>query len=343
MSIVLSIGIVGLGNIGKRHLDILFNMPTYQLIAICDVDAEKLNHFSEIYGVPGFLKYEEFLNYCSGAGCSIIGVTTPHHEHATQTIKALEKGFDVLVEKPMAIHSSDALNMIQVAQSANRRLWVVKQNRYNAPVAKVNELIMSGQLGKIYHLQCQIIWNRNEAYYLNSSWRGKLDKEGGALYTHASHFIDLMTWWAGKVIHSEGLMKRIVQPIESEDLGSAVIEFDSGAMGSITWTTLSHGQNQEGSITIISERGTIKIGGPYLNKIDYWDVSGILEPIALSQVDKPNDYGSFKGSSSNHHLVYESIWNENHSGVIQTVDGVEGLKSIEAIETIYRSIGKIDE
>ncbi len=343
MRIVLSIGIVGLGNIGKRHLDILFNMPTYQVVAICDVDAEKLHHFSVLYGVPGFLNFDDFLSYCSSVNCSIIGITTPHHEHANQSILAFEKGFDVLVEKPMAIHSADALKMIQAAQNSKRKLWVVKQNRFNAPVARVNDLIMSGELGKIYHLQCQIIWNRSASYYSDSKWRGKLDSEGGALYTHASHFIDLMTWWAGKVVHASGVMKRFVQPIESEDMGSAVLEFDSGAMGSITWTTLSHGQNQEGSITIISEKGTIKIGGPYLNKIDFWDVSGIQEPTDLSQVDQPNDYGSFKGSSSNHHLVYDSIWKEMESGVIQTVDGVEGLKSIEAIETIYRSIKKIDE
>jgi predicted dehydrogenase len=336
MGKVLKIGLVGLGNIGKRHLTLLNQISEFQLVAICDVDAQILESFQE---TSSYTDYVDFLKYCREAEADIIVIATPHFEHTHQSIEALKMGFHVLVEKPMALTSSDALLMNNVAKEYNRKLWVVKQNRFNAPVAKVNELITSGILGKIFHLQCQVIWNRHAPYYLNSNWRGNLDKEGGALYTHASHFVDLMTWWAGNVVSAKGLMKRFIQPIETEDLGSSVLEFESGAMGSLTWTTLSNKTNQEGSITILAEKGTIKIGGLYLNQFDYWNVEGMscptLEELA---VDLPNDYGNYQGSSSNHHFVYHSIAQELIEGKGWAVDGQEGLKSIVAIEKIYQAV-----
>ncbi len=336
MGSVLKIGLVGLGNIGKRHLTLLNQIPEFRLEAICDIDARA---FVGIQNIDTFLDYTEFLCSCVKKEVEIIVIATPHFEHAHQSIEAMKMGFHVLVEKPMALSSSDAKEMIQVSHALNRKLWVVKQNRFNAPVSKVNDLIKSGVLGKIFHLQCQVIWNRHAPYYLSSNWRGSADQEGGALFTHASHFVDLMTWWAGNVLSANGNVKRFIQPIETEDLGSCVLEFESGAMGSITWTTLSHASNQEGSITILAEKGTIKIGGLYLNQFDYWDVEGIPCPSMeeLSQ-DLPNDYGQYQGSSSNHHHVYHSISQELLEGQGWAVDGQEGLKSIVAIEKIYQAV-----
>ncbi len=336
MSKALKIGLVGLGNIGKRHLLLLRQLSEFQLVALCDNGQVENSVIGE---VPFFSDYADFLSHCKKINADIIVIATPHFEHAQQSIEALKMGFHVLVEKPMALTSEDALLMNEMAAQANRKLWVVKQNRFNAPVAKVNELITSGILGKIYHLQCQVIWNRHAPYYLDSNWRGDLKKEGGALFTHASHFIDLMTWWAGNVVDAKGLVKRFKQPIETEDMGSAVMEFESGAMGNITWTTLSNNRNQEGSITIIAEKGTIKIGGLYLNQFDFWDVEGMDCPSLDDLVqDLPNDYGQYQGSSSNHHYVYHSISQELLHGQGWAVDGKEGLKSIVAIEKIYRAV-----
>ncbi|MEN9948192.1 MAG: hypothetical protein RL106_1015 [Bacteroidota bacterium] len=336
MGKVLKIGLVGLGNIGKRHLSLLNQIPEFQLVALCDLNAQTLGSFNE---PNSFEDYTDFLKYCKGVEADIIVIATPHFEHAHQSIEALKMGFHVLVEKPMALSSSDAKAMIEASKINNRKLWVVKQNRFNAPVSKVNELITSGVLGKIFHLQCQVIWNRHAPYYSNSNWRGNNEREGGALFTHASHFIDLMTWWAGNVVSAKGMVKRFIQPIESEDLGSCVMEFESGALGGLTWTTLSHNINQEGSITILAENGTIKIGGLYLNQFDYWNVKGITCPTMdeLSQ-DLPNDYGQYQGSSSNHHFVYHSIAQELLEGKGWAVDGQEGLKSIVAIEKIYQAV-----
>ncbi len=336
MGKVLKIGLVGLGNIGKRHMALLSQIPEFELVAVCDADQQVL----ESYHLPNvFLNYQDFLGFSREVEVDIIVIATPHFEHAHQCMEALKLGFHVLVEKPMALSSLDAKAMIEASKIHNRKLWVVKQNRFNSPVARVNELITSGALGKIYHLQCQVIWNRQSHYYSNSNWRGNAEKEGGALYTHASHFVDLMTWWAGNVVSAQGMVHRFSQPIETEDLGSCVLEFESGAIGSLTWTTLSHNINQEGSITILAEKGTIKIGGLYLNQFDYWNVEGITCP-SMEEMSKdlPNDYGQYQGSSSNHHYVYHSIAQELIDGKGWAVDGKEGLKSIEAIEKIYQAV-----
>lgn len=336
MSNALKIGLVGLGNIGKRHVSIINQLSMFEMTAACDVQSDSR---SNVGNLPFFEDYTQFLAFCKDQQVDIIVIATPHALHVEQSIAALSMGFHVLVEKPMALSSAGAQSMIHAADVACKKLWVVKQNRFNTPVAHVNRLIQSGVLGRIFHLQCQVIWNRHAPYYTESTWRGKLNEEGGALFTHASHFVDLMTWWGGNLISAQGCVRKFEQPIETEDLGSAVLEFESGAMGSITWTTLSNNKNQEGSITILAENGTIKIGGLYLNQFDYWEVDGLTCPKDdEGEVDLPNDYGQYQGSSSNHHFVYHSIAQELIQGKGWAVDGQEGLKSIQAIEKIYQAV-----
>jgi len=225
--------------------------------------------------------------------------------------------------------------MSQAAVDAGLKLYVVKQNRYNVPIRLADEAIKNNRLGKIYKVHCNVLWNRHQAYYNQSEWRGNKETERGALFTQASHFIDILVWWFGRVTEAKTVMATQAHDIEIEDCGQSSVLFESGVIGSISWTTNVYNKNYEGSITIIGENGTIKIGGGYLNKVEYWDVKSHPLPDNISFVDQPNNYGKYQGSSSNHHRVIEEVVKDLSGEISNIVEGKEGELSIAAIETIY--------
>lgn len=327
--------VVGCGSIGKRHIAVLDAQPRAEVVAICDTDTAAAQEQAQLYGMlPCYSSYDHML---SEINADVINIATPHALHADMAIKAMESGFNVLVEKPMALSVADCERMNQVAVKTNRKLWVVKQNRHNVPVKLAKDAIVRGMLGKIFMVKCDILWNRYQGYYDDSPWRGKKDQEGGALFTQASHFIDLLVWWCGDVVDAKSHFETQNHSIETEDSGVAILTFKSGTIGSLVWTTCVYNKNYEGSITIIGERGTIKIGGKYLNKIEFWDVEGYPLPEGIEFSDKPNAYGKYQGTSSNHDKVIAALINHLNHGSDETVSGIEGVKSIEAIERIYNT------
>ena len=268
--------------------------------------------------------------------CDVVNIVTPHQMHADMSIDALKKGFNVLVEKPMALTSDDCDRMNNAAIASGKKLWVVKQNRFNVPIRLAKEVIDSNRLGKIFIVKCDVLWNRYQGYYDDSPWRGVKECEGGSLYTQASHFIDLLVWWFGDIISAQTNIETQNHQIETEDTGLSVVKFSNNALGSIIWTTCVYNKNYEGSITIIGEKGTIKIGGQYLNKIEYWDVEGYPLPEGIDFSDKPNAYGKYQGTSSNHDKVINAIISQLKGRTHETVDGFEGIRSIKAIELMYK-------
>ena len=330
--------IVGCGNIGKRHIAVIDAEEEAELVAICDLDEVKCKEASNLYnGIKYYTNYNECLNNCNA---DVISIATPHHLHAEMAIAAANKKINILVEKPMALYAADCNKMIEAAEKNSVKLWVVKQNRYNIPVQLAKEAISNNRLGKIFFVKCDILWNRYQGYYDDSPWRGKKNLEGGALYTQASHFIDLLVWWFGEVLESKTSLETQNHKIETEDTGVSILKFSSGTICSLLWTTCVYNKNYEGSITIIGEKGTVKIGGQYLNKIEYWDIEGFPLPEGISYTDKPNLYGKYQGTSSNHDQVIRSIISQMKQRQFETVEGFEGIKSIKAIETIYKSYGK---
>jgi len=251
------------------------------------------------------------------------------------SIAASQRGVHALVEKPMALTVADARAMIEAANVAHRRVFVVKQNRYNAPIRLVSDAIRAGVLGKLYMVQCNVLWNRPQEYYSGSNWRGRKALEGGALYTQVSHFIDLLLWWFGDLAFAETRLETKCHDIEIEDCGSATLRFSSGVLGSLVWTTCVYNKNYEGSITIIGEHGTIKIGGGYLNRIEFWDVRSYPLPEGVVFEDKPNEYGRYQGTSSNHDRVVADVVATLLRERRDVVEGDEGLKTVDAIERIY--------
>ncbi len=266
----------------------------------------------------------------------VISICTPNGLHAEHTIKSLKSGFHVLCEKPMAINVQDAGKMINTAEKANRRLFIVKQNRFNPPVAAVKNLIDEEKLGKIFSVQLNCFWNRNFEYYKNSDWKGTKTLDGGTLYTQFSHFIDLLYYLIGDIQDVFAFTNNFAHKdiIEFEDTGVAILKFYNGVIGSVNYTVNSYKKNMEGSITIFAEKGTVKIGGEYLNELEYQNIEG-YEIKNLPKGNPPNNYGKYIGSMSNHDKVYKNVVDVLTNGGIISANGFEGLKTVEIIDKIY--------
>ena len=330
----LKIIIIGCGRIGNRHAK---HIKTYcELVAVCDVIKENADSLGKEYNTSVFYSIEELLN--SNIECDIIAICTPNGLHAKHSIMSLDKGFNVLCEKPLGINVSECGEMLKAAERNNRRLFAIKQNRFNPPVEAVKKAIDSGKLGKVLSIQLSCFWNRNEDYY-KDSWKGTKELDGGTLYTQFSHFIDLLYWMIGDIKNTCGFSRNSMHQeiIEFEDSGVVALEFYNGAIGTINYTVNSHGKNMEGSLTIFGENGTIKIGGQYLNELEYQNIKG-YEIKDLPEGNTSNNYGNYQGSMSNHDKVYENLVNVMQSGDSISANAFEGLKTVEIIDKIYSSI-----
>ncbi len=238
----------------------------------------------------------------------------------------------------MAIKVRDCERMISESEKANRRLFVVKQNRYNPPIVKLKKAIDKNILGNILSVQVNCFWNRSEQYYIESNWKGNKLLAGGTLFTQFSHFIDLMYWMIGDINDVYAITSNLAHKelIDFEDTGVVAFEFENGALGTLNYTVNSFSKNMEGSITVFGEKGTVKIGGQYLNVLEYQSIQNYK----LQDVDEnklPNDYGYYQGSMSNHDKVYENVIDVLTQGGSVTTNAMEGLKTIQIIERIYSS------
>ncbi len=329
----IKIGLLGCGRIAQRHAKHISHLG--QLVAVCDVNAERVKTLSQEYDVPAYEDVEAFLNT---KDMDVVSVCSPNGLHAKHTIASLKAGFHVLCEKPMALSSSDCEEMIKTAERYNRRLFIVKQNRFNPAIEAVKNKIDAGDFGQIYSVQLNCFWNRNFDYYKKSDWKGTKDLDGGTLFTQFSHFIDLLYWMIGDVDSTSAMMHNYAHQdvIEFEDTGVVSLKFKNGVLGTINYTVNAFKKNMEGSITIFGEKGTVKVGGQYLNKLEYQLFAG--EEIGELRKGNPaNEYGEYQGSMSNHDQVYQNLIDVlQNEGSIAT-NGLEGLKTVEIIEKIYRS------
>lgn len=333
MSKRISFAIVGCGSIAKRHAMHICNYGI--LAAVCDIDEDKARSFSGIYHVPFFTGIEAMLQAKMAVDVAVI--CTPNGLHARHAIAALEAGLHVICEKPMAITVNDCRHMMDAAAAANKQLFVVKQNRYNPPVVAVKAALDENRLGSVYSLQLNCFWNRDKSYYANS-WKGTRQLDGGTLFTQFSHFIDLLYWMFGDVDSVIAVTKNYAHRniIEFEDSGTAILQFKNGITGTINFTVNAFKKNMEGSLTIFAEKGTVKIGGQYLNTLEYECVDGVsIGPVDAGRPS--NDYGSYQGSMSNHDKVYENVLAVLNNGAAMDTTASEALKTVGIISEIYRS------
>jgi UDP-N-acetyl-2-amino-2-deoxyglucuronate dehydrogenase len=324
--------LVGCGRIGERHAEHIGRLGL--LSAVCDIVPEKAQKLAKQYSAKSFANLVDLLKN-SKDEIDVVAICTPNGLHAEHTIASLKAGLHVLCEKPMALSVQDCGEMIKAAENANKRLFIVKQNRFNPPIAALKKAIDSGLLGRIYSVQLNCFWNRNPDYYKNS-WKGTRDLDGGSLYTQFSHFIDLLYWMVGDVRNAKSIVRNYAHQdiIEFEDTGVVALEFYNGAIGTINFTVNSFQKNMEGSLTLFCEKGTIKVGGQYLNELEYQNIEG-YQIKDLPAGNPPNNYGQYQGSMSNHDKVYENVIDVlSHQGVI-AANGFEGLKTVEIIDKIY--------
>ena len=326
-------GIIGCGRIAERHAEHISKFGI--LSSVCDIVADKADKLADKHQAKVYYSVEEML---AGGECDVISVCSPNGLHATHSIMALNAGFHVLCEKPMAINSHDAGEMLQVAERNNKRLFVIKQNRFNPPVAAIKQAIDQGRFGKIFSVQLSCFWNRNFEYYANS-WKGTKELDGGTLYTQFSHFIDLLYWLIGDIKSVKAFADNFAHKdvIDFEDTGVVILRFRNNALGTINYTVNSYGKNMEGSLTIFGEKGTVKIGGQYLNELEYQNFEDyVIKDLPVGNT--ANNYGTYQGSMSNHDLVYQNVIDVLTKGASISTNAFEGLKIVEIIERIYNEI-----
>ena len=325
--------IIGCGRIGQRHAGHIKQVG--DLVAVCDIDKAKAEETGKKYEAKVYTDIDELL--ASEKEVDVVAICTPNGLHAAHSIKSLKAGFHVLCEKPMALNVKDCGEMIKTAEKANKRLFVVKQNRFNPPVEAVKKLLDEEKLGKIFSVQLNCFWNRDALYYQNS-WKGTKDLDGGTLFTQFSHFIDLLYWMIGDVKNAKAFTANFAHQgiIEFEDTGVVILEFDNGAIGTVNYTVNSYKKNMEGSLTIFGEKGTVKIGGQYLNVLEYQHIEG-TEIKDLPAGNKANDYGHYQGSMSNHDKVYENLVEVLQHNAPISANSFEGFKTVEIIEKIYQA------
>jgi predicted dehydrogenase len=328
--------IIGCGRIAQRHAEHIHNQG--KLLAVCDIVEEKARSLANKYGAKAYSNIDELL---LNEKPDLVSICTPNGLHALHSIKALKAGFHVLCEKPMALSVQDCGEMINAAERASRRLFIVKQNRFNPPVAEVKKIIEEGRLGKLYSVQLNCFWNRNNEYYQNS-WKGTKALDGGTLFTQFSHFIDLLYWMIGDVKEVHGWLSNYHHEgiIEFEDTGVVSLKFYNDVIGTINYTVNSFQKNMEGSLTIFAEKGVVKIGGQYLNELEYQSIDQ-FKIENLPPGNPPNNYGQYLGSMSNHDKVYQNVVEVlMGTGTIAT-NGFEGLKTVEIIDKIYTKAVRI--
>lgn len=325
--------VIGCGHIGKRHAEMIMKNEHSELVALVDVKPKETLQI-ERYDVPFFDSLETFLE--SGIDTDVVNIATPNGFHANQAMKILDARRHVVIEKPIALKKTDAEQIIYKALQVHKHVFAVMQNRYSPPSVWVKEMIDSGKLGKIYMVQLNCYWNRDNRYYVPESWHGKKDLDGGTLYTQFSHFIDIMYWLFGDITN---IRSRLVSHNHShltdfEDSGFVNFDFINGGMGCINFSTSVWDRNLESSMTIIAENGSIKIGGQYMDKVEICHVKDYVMP-ELPPTNPGNDYGAYKGSAANHHYIIENVVNVLHGNGTITTNALEGLKVVEIIERIY--------
>ena len=332
--------VIGAGHIGKRHAEMIRRNEEAELIAMCDIrPSEELGNMPE---TKLYSSASEMLT--THTDVDVVCVCTPNGLHAEHTLLALEHKKHVVIEKPMALSVADCEKIIFKALQVSRQVFCVMQNRYSPPSVWIKEMVESGKLGKIFMVQLNCYWNRDERYYNGKNWKGSQDLDGGTLFTQFSHFIDILYWLFGDIKDIKAKFSDFNHKglTAFEDSGFVSFDFVNGGMGSINYSTSVWETNLESSITIIAENGSIKIGGQYMNEVEYCNLRDYTMP-ELPPASPANDYGAYKGSAANHHFIIENVINTLKGRTTVTTNALEGLKVVDIIERIYslRDINKI--
>lgn len=326
------VALVGCGRISENHFAAIAKLDGLSISGVCDVVEQRAKDAGAKLGVPWFTSYETMLRE---APCDIVTIATPSGLHPAHGILAARAGKHVVCEKPIAITLASADDLVRACDDAGVKLFVVKQNRLNPPVQLLKRAMDKGRFGKVYLANTTVRWTRPQSYYDQAPWRGTWEFDGGAIMNQASHYVDLIQWLVGPVESVIAKTATLARKIEAEDTGVAVLRFRSGALGTIEVTMLTYPKNLEGSITILGEKGTAKIGGTAVNKVEKWEFADADPDDALVESANSANPASIYGSG--HEGYYRNVLGVLRGEAIPDTDGRGGRKSLELILGIYQS------
>ncbi|HEY8709364.1 MAG TPA: Gfo/Idh/MocA family oxidoreductase [Burkholderiaceae bacterium] len=328
----LRFAVVGCGRIAANHFAALKqHAARAELVAVCDNHAPSLAAAVAATGAAGFASLDALL---AGSDAEIVVLATPSGLHSRQAIKVAQAGRHVISEKPMATKWDEGVAMVRACRDAGVKLFVVKQNRLNATLQLVKRAVDAGRFGRLAMVNVNVFWTRPQAYYDAAPWRGRWDMDGGAFMNQASHYVDMVDWLVGPVDNVHAYTATLARDIEAEDTGVMSLRLRSGALASVNVTMLTHKRNFEGSITLLGERGTVRVGGVAVNKIEHWEFEAKHADDAKVEAAS---YGVESVYGPGHPLYYDNVINTLRGEANAAVDGYEGLRSLEVLIAAYRS------
>ena len=329
------VGLIGCGRIGKVHADVIGRVEGLSLGGVCDIDEGKRSLFSDRYGVPGYETHPDLLGDKS---LDLIAIATPNGTHYSIAKESFEKGFHVLLEKPITITNEEAEDLIATAAQERVHFFAVKQVRYNPAIRVLRSVLEEGRLGKIFSGSLIVRWTRPQAYFDQSDWRGTRSLDGGSFLNQGIHYVDVMQWLMGDVVSVFGRVERCCHRIEIEDLALGLARFESGALGTMEFTINAFPHNLECSLTLLGEKGSVKIAGSAMNEITIWEVKDVPKPV-IPEGFPPYVYegGLYQGSCPNHIYVYQDVVKVFRGMDSSYVDGGEALRSLRIVNALYES------
>lgn len=325
------VAFVGCGRISHNHFEAISKIDGLDLVAVCDTVEDRAREAGEKWGVPFFTSQERMLK---DVECDIVSIATPSGMHPQHGMLAARAGKHVVCEKPMAITLSSADELVKACDDAGVHLFVVKQNRLNATIQLVKRALDKGRFGRLFMANATVRWSRPQEYYDQARWRGTWEFDGGAFMNQASHYVDLMQWFMGPVESVMAKTATMARRIEAEDSGAAIMKFRSGAIGVMEVTMLTFPKNYEGSITLLGEKGTVRVGGTAVNKIEHWQFADYDDDdklVEAANTNPPSVYGF------GHEPYYRNVLKVLRGEAAPDTDGRGGRKSLELILGIYES------
>ncbi len=324
--------LVGCGRIARHHFAALQAHADHaELVGICDISPTALEQ--ALHEVQASA-YHDLQTLLQQSNADVIVLTTPSGLHASQAIEAARTGHHVISEKPMATTLQEGRQMIRICDAHQVRLFVVKQNRFNPTLQQVKQAISAGRFGKIYMVNANVFWTRPQSYYDSADWRGTWAYDGGALMNQASHYFDLLHWLIGPLESVQAYTATLDREIEVEDSGVIHFKWRAGTLGAMNVTMLTYPKNLEGSLTIIGEKGTVRLGGIAVNEIQHWEFA---QPLPEDEHILKNNYPTDSVYGHGHWLYYQHVIDVLRGKKIQAIDGHQGLHALEAIIASYRS------
>ncbi|MDP2433128.1 MAG: Gfo/Idh/MocA family oxidoreductase [Pseudomonadota bacterium] len=326
------IALLGCGRIARNHIAAIEqHQDSLDLVGVCDNHPGRLLEAVEKTGAAGFTSLNAMLR---DTQADIVAIATPSGLHPAQTIEIAASGCHVMTEKPMATRWEDGKHMVQACDAAGVHLFVVKQNRHNATLQLLKRAMEKRRFGRIHMVTINVFWSRPQSYYDSAPWRGTWEFDGGAFMNQASHYVDLLDWLIGPVESVHAYTATLARNIEVEDSGVALVKWRSGAIGSVNVTMLTYPKNLEGSITILGEKGTARVGGVAVNDIQHWEFA---EPDADDELIKDASYQTTSVYGYGHPCYYENVIKVLRGEAEPDTDGREGLRSLEVLIAMYRS------